>query len=38
MMQTMTKQMSKGKLPGMFGGGKMAGMRNMKGKKGLFGL
>jgi signal recognition particle subunit SRP54 len=36
MMQTMTKQMSKGKMPAMFGGGKMGGlggMRNMKGKK-----
>ena len=30
MMQTMTKQMSKGKIPAMFGGG--------KGKKGLFGI
>lgn len=37
MMQAMTKQMSKGKLPAMFGG-KIAGMKNMKGKKGLFGF
>lgn len=38
MMQTMTKQMSRGKMPAMFGGGKMAGMKNMKGKKGMFGF
>lgn len=38
MMQAMTKQMSKGKMPAMFGGGKIAGMKNMKGKKGLFGF
>ncbi|MCL2408880.1 MAG: signal recognition particle protein [Oscillospiraceae bacterium] len=31
LMQTMTKQLSKGKMPAMFGGGK-------KGKKGLFGM
>ena len=41
-MQTLTKQMSKGRMPAMFGGGKigknMGGMGNMKGKKGLFGL
>ncbi|MEL4105759.1 signal recognition particle protein [Oscillospiraceae bacterium WX1] len=33
MMQTMTKQMSKGRMPAMFGGGK-----GPKGKKGLFGF
>ncbi|UOO38678.1 signal recognition particle protein [Oscillospiraceae bacterium CM] len=33
MMQTMTKQMSKGRMPAMFGGGK-----GLKGKKGLFGF
>jgi signal recognition particle subunit SRP54 len=38
MMQAMTKQMSKGKLPAMFGGGKLAGMKNTKGKKGPFGF
>ncbi len=37
MMQTMTKQMSKGKMPAMFGGNKMGG-KNMKGKKGHFGF
>jgi len=38
MMQTMTKQMSRGKMPAMLGGGKMTGMKNMKGKKGMFGF
>jgi signal recognition particle subunit SRP54 len=38
MMQQMTKQMSKGRMPAMFGGGKMGGMKNMKGKKGLLGF
>lgn len=38
MMQTMTKQMSKGRMPAMFGGGWMPGMKNKKGKKGLFGF
>ena len=33
MMQQMTKQMSKGKMPAMFGGKKMKG-----GKKGFFGF
>ncbi len=36
MMQAMTKQMSKGQMPAMFGGGKMG--KKMKGKKGLFGF
>ena len=35
MMQTMTKQMTKGRMPAMFGGGKIGGK---KGKKGLFGF
>ncbi len=35
MMQTMTKQMTKGRMPAMFGGGKVCGK---KGKKGLFGF
>jgi signal recognition particle subunit SRP54 len=38
MMQQMTKQMSKGRMPAMLGGGKMGNMKNMKGKKGLFGF
>ncbi|NLA87877.1 MAG: signal recognition particle protein, partial [Clostridiales bacterium] len=38
MMQAMTKQMSKGRMPAMFGGNKLGGMKNMKGKKGLFGF
>ncbi|SHH53215.1 signal recognition particle subunit FFH/SRP54 (srp54) [Sporobacter termitidis DSM 10068] len=41
-MQALTKQMSKGKMPAMLGGGKMGrnlgGMKNPKGKKGLFGF
>ena len=37
-MQALTKQMSKGRMPAMLGGGKMGGMKNMKGKKGLFGF
>jgi signal recognition particle subunit SRP54 len=42
MMQTLTKQMSKGRLPAMFGGGKIGkkgGLpKNLGGKKGLFGF
>ncbi len=39
MMQSMTKQMSKGKMPAMFGGmGGMGGKRNKKGKKGFMGF
>jgi hypothetical protein len=38
MMQQMTKQMSKGRMPAMFGGGKMGNMKNAKGKKGMFGF
>lgn len=37
MMQALTKQMSKGKMPGMLGKN-MANLKNMKGKKGLFGF
>ena len=37
-MQALTKQMSKGRMPAMFGGKGMGGMKNMKGKKGLFGF
>ncbi len=37
MMKVMTKQMSKGKMPAMFGNQKMAG-KNSKGKKGMFGF
>jgi signal recognition particle subunit SRP54 len=37
MMQAMTKQMSKGKMPAMFGS-KALGGKNMKSKKGLFGF
>lgn len=38
MMQTMTKQMTKGRMPAMFGGGKNIGGKMGKGKKGLFGF
>jgi signal recognition particle subunit SRP54 len=38
MMQTMTKQMTKGRMPAMFGGGKGIGGKMGKGKKGLFGF
>ena len=37
MMQQMTKQMTKGRMPAMFGGGKI-GKKGNKGKKGLFGF
>ena len=37
LMKTMTKQMSKGKMPAMFGGKNLGG-KNMKGKKGPFGF
>ncbi len=44
LMQQMTKQMSKGRMPAMFGGGKLGGKggfgggKGMKGKKGPFGF